>query len=408
MAEQKKLTYHQLSPALQNRIQEDRAQGWENPFRFREEKAQRRNMEHDRPNLWRPVFVRDIEKILHLPTYNRYADKTQVLSFYQNDDITRRALHVQLVSRIARNIGAVLGLNLDLIEAISLGHDLGHTPFGHAGERFLDELLREHTGRFFNHNVHSVRVLDAIFSRNMTLQTLDGILCHNGEFEQQEYRPSVLSGFAELAAKMEDCYTGGGVAIKKLIPSTLEGCVVRLCDMVAYLGKDRQDARTAKLIDRNTVFTATDTGTENAAIINNITVDLLENSYGKDHLLLSPSVYEDLKIAKRENNELIYQREAVRGDYDEIIRPMFREIYERLLQDLQAGEESSVVYRHHIRYVEENTRYYRQSEYRKEEPNQIVADYIASMTDDYFLELHRYLFPESRLRVKYHSYFEEG
>ena len=80
-------------------------------------------MEHDNPNLWRPAFVRDIEKIIHLPYYNRYADKTQVFSFYSNDDITRRALHVQLVSRIARNIGAVLGLNLDLIEAISLGHD---------------------------------------------------------------------------------------------------------------------------------------------------------------------------------------------------------------------------------------------------------------------------------------------
>lgn len=81
-----------------------------------------------------PAFVRDVEKIMHSPYYNRYADKTQVFSFYKNDDISHRALHVQLVSRIARNIGRMLGLDLDLIEAVALGHDIGHTPFGHAGE----------------------------------------------------------------------------------------------------------------------------------------------------------------------------------------------------------------------------------------------------------------------------------
>ena len=137
-------------------------------------------MNHDRANLWRPPFVRDIEKIMHLPYYNRYGDKTQVFSLYRNDDISRRAQHVQLVSRIARNIGNVLNLNQDLIEAISLGHDIGHAPFGHAGERILSALLRGETGRYFNHNVHSVRVLDVLGQRNISLQTLDGVLCHNG------------------------------------------------------------------------------------------------------------------------------------------------------------------------------------------------------------------------------------
>ena len=161
------LKYDQLSIELQERIKDDRKQGKINPYRCNDDMVIRRNMEHDNPNLWRPAFVRDIEKIIHLPYYNRYADKTQVFSFYSNDDITRRALHVQLVSRIARNIGAVLGLNLDLIEAISLGHDIGHTPFGHAGERFLSELLQNETGRFFNHNVQSVRVLENMFARNV-------------------------------------------------------------------------------------------------------------------------------------------------------------------------------------------------------------------------------------------------
>ena len=404
---EKTLQYHQLSRELQERVLADRAAHWENPWRFPDEDARRRDMDRDKANLWRPAFVRDSEKIMHLPLYNRYADKTQVFSFYENDDITRRALHVQLVSRIARNIGAVLGLNLDLIEAIALGHDLGHTPFGHAGERFLSALYQEHTGRYFNHNVHSVRVLDGIFHRNVTLQTLDGILCHNGEFEQQEYRPAPLAGFEEFDARVEACYTQGEAAIKKLVPSTLEGCVVRVCDMIAYLGKDRQDAVTAHIIDGKTPFTTRDIGTANAAIINNMTVDILENSYGKDYILLSPQTYQDLKTAKRENNEKIYQNQAVNGAYNESIRPMFHDLYERLLQDLKEGRESSPVFRHHIAYVEDKVRFYRGSNYREEEPNAIVTDYLASMTDDYFLGLHRFLFPKSTYRVEYKSYFAD-
>ena len=160
-----KLRYNKLSEDLLLKIQLDRVNGIINPYRCENNSVIRRNNDRDIQNLWRPSFVRDIEKIMHLPFYNRYADKTQVFSFYHNDDITRRALHVQLVSKIARNIGSVLGLNLDLIEAIALGHDIGHTPFGHAGERFLSELLNKETGRYFNHNVHSVRVLDNMFAR---------------------------------------------------------------------------------------------------------------------------------------------------------------------------------------------------------------------------------------------------
>lgn len=119
--------YAKIDIELQKEIKANTENHWTNPYAFRDCNAVRRNNDFDKANLWRPVFVRDIEKILHLPFYNRYTDKTQVFSFNNNDDITRRALHVQLVSRIARNIGRVLGLNLDLIEAIALGHDIGHT-----------------------------------------------------------------------------------------------------------------------------------------------------------------------------------------------------------------------------------------------------------------------------------------
>ena len=400
------LTYHKLSEELQKQITRDKKDHYQNPYRCNDEDIIRRDKKHDMPNIWRPAFVRDIEKIMHLPYYNRYADKTQVFSFYNNDDITRRALHVQLVSRIARNIGAVLGLNLDLIEAIALGHDIGHTPFGHAGERFLDELLRKETGRSFNHNVQSARVLDKLFARNISLQVLDGALCHNGEFEMQEYRPDWNKNFEQYDKEIESCYTDGGSAIKSLVPMTLEGCVVRICDMIAYVGKDRQDAITAKIIDKNYKFSNEIIGSQNAAIINNLTVDIIENSYGKDYIQLSEQAYKDLKTSKKENFEVIYFNDKINSKYDEIIKPMFKEVYYALLEQLKSKEENSIIYRHHIKFIQEALKYYKEFDYLKEEPNQIVADYIASMTDDYFIDLHKKLFPDSEYSIEYVSYFE--
>lgn len=400
------LKYDKLSADLQAKIESDRKNNRKNPYRCDDDNVIRRNSAHDIQNLWRPAFVRDIEKIMHLPFYNRYADKTQVFSFHHNDDITRRALHVQLVSRIARNIGVILGLNLDLIEAISLGHDIGHTPFGHAGERFLSEILYKKTGRYFNHNVHSVRVLDKLFSRNISLQTLDGILCHNGEFEQQKYRPVYSKDFNTFDKQVESCYTDGNSAIKQLVPGTLEACVVRICDMIAYLGKDRQDARIAGIIDYNYKFHNEKIGNENAAIINNLTVDIIENSYGKKYILLSEDVYEDLKKAKEENYEVIYNNATISKQYDEIIKPMFVEIYDALLDDVKKKNTDSVIFKHHIDFIYNSLKYYNKADYLSEEPNQIVVDYIASMTDDYFIALHKHLFPDSKYHIEYKSYFE--
>ena len=265
-----------------------------------EDTAIRRDMSHDKASLWRSCYLRDVEKIMHSPYYNRYTDKTQVFAFYKNDDITRRAFHVQLVSRIARNIGRILGLNLDLIEAIALGHDIGHTPFGHAGESFLNELSLEYSGRFFHHNVHSVRVLDGIFRHNISLQTLDGILCHNGEIEQKEYRTECLDNFPDFDRKVERCYTEQG-AVKKLTPSTKEGCVVKICDLIAYLGKDRQDALKTDTLPSEELFSETPLGKHNAVIINNLCVNIIEKSYGKDHISIDEEYFSALAKIKEEN-----------------------------------------------------------------------------------------------------------
>ena len=121
----------------------------------------------------RPIFFRDIDKIIHSQSYTRYIDKTQVYSFINNDHITHRVLHVQLVAKEARTIGRALRLNEDLIEAIALGHDVGHTPFGHAGERFLDNIARKEKIGYFCHNAQSVKMLKDIESLNITIQSLD-------------------------------------------------------------------------------------------------------------------------------------------------------------------------------------------------------------------------------------------
>ncbi|MBE5926147.1 MAG: HD domain-containing protein [Lachnospiraceae bacterium] len=397
--------YNYLSYSINNRILEDKKNNITNEYACHDGQAIRRNMDRDKANLWRPAYIRDVEKIMHCPYYNRYTDKTQVFSFYKNDDISRRALHVQLVSRIARNIGRVLGLNEDLIEAIALGHDIGHTPFGHAGERFLNKLYNTETGRYFNHNVHSVRVLDKIFSRNISLQALDGILCHNGEFELKEYRPCPINSFEEFDKKFEECYVDKG-AIKRLIPSTLEGCVVRICDMVAYLGKDRQDAILAKIIDNTEMFTNGAIGIDNAELINNLTVNILENSYGKDYIMLDEDYYNALKIAKKENYEYIYRNDALEEKYIKVIEPMFEKMYYRLLEDLERENKDSYIYTHHIDYINMHQRFYDSDGYEKTEKNQIVVDYIASMTDDYFMDLYKSMFPEDDKKIVYVSYFE--
>lgn len=401
------LNYHKLSDEVQAKILNDRKENKKNPYSCRDADAVRRNSSRDESNLWRPAYVRDVEKIIHLPIYNRYADKTQVFSLYNNDDITRRGLHVQLVSRIARNIGSVLGLNLDLIEAISLGHDLGHTPFGHAGEKFLSELLCSNTGCSFNHNVHSVRVLDKLYRRNVTLQTLDGILCHNGEFEMENYTPVPCPDFKEFDKKFEKCYTGGKEAIDSLIPSTLEGCVVRISDMIAYLGKDRQDAKTARIIKDDSDFTANETGLRNAEIINNLIVDIIENSYGKNHISLSSTAYNGLKTAKKENYALIYKSKEINDLYDNTVKPMFELLYKKLLKDVKEGNRQSFIYKHHIKDIEYSSKFYDRFNYILEKPDFIVADYIASMTDDYFVDLFYELFPKSGLKIEYKSYFTE-
>ena len=397
------LNYERLSDNISKQIENDRRNDNLSAFGFDEENALRRNNERDKASAIRSAFIRDTDKIIHCPYFNRYADKTQVFSFYKNDDISHRILHVQLVSRIARTIGKALCLNLDLIEAIALGHDIGHTPFGHEGEEFLDELLFTHTGRHFSHNIQSVRVLDKIFPYNITLQTLNGIAAHDGEMELSEYHPKPLESFAEFDRQIEACFADKR-NVRKLVPATLEGCVMRISDIIAYLGKDRQDAERAHIVS-NAEFEGGAIGSYNAEIINNLIVNIVENSYKKPYIKMDDKHFAALKKAKSDNYELIYKNDSVKSAMRETVKPMMARVYERLLSDLENENSASPIFTHHISFVNK-AHYKRDIPYEETEPNQLVTDYIASMTDDYFVDLYSYLFPNDKLQIEYKGYFE--
>jgi len=394
--------YEQIPKELAERMAYEKATGSFARVAFDESAAIRRQTS-SRSSPLRSPFVQDCDKILYCPFFNRYSDKTQVFPLCKNDDVSRRILHVLLVSRIARTIGAALNLNLNLIEAISLGHDIGHPPFAHSGEKYLDEILYGRTGRHFSHNIHSVRVLDGIFPYNISLQTLIGIACHNGEVTHDEYHPRKLDSFEEFDDLMEKCTTDRRY-IADLIPSTLEGCVVRFADVIAYLGKDRQDADRCGFLSED-VFEGDAIGTINAEIVNNLEVNIITNSYGKPYIKMDVDHYRAMITARRDNYRLIYHPVTAAAGLEENVRPMMFKMYEKLYSDLVSGNKSSPIFTQHIDYVN-SSHYKRRKAYTDDKPDQIVTDYIASMTDDYFIDLFFYLFPNDNYEIKYRGYFD--
>ncbi len=398
----------ELSAGAARAVAERLASGGLSPFACKDASAIRRSpVERDRDTQIRPAFVRDAEKIVHLPAYNRMSGKTQVFSFRANDDLSRRGLHVQLVARVARDIGRALGLNLDLIEAIALGHDIGHTPFGHAGERFLNDVFHERTGRWFFHNVQSVRVIDVLGGRNVSLQTLDGCLTHNGEFEQQVFETSGLAEFDTFDRVVASCWETGENAIGHLRPMTLEGCVVRISDIIAYVGKDRQDAIRAGLLDEG-AFDDGLGGAYNSWALSAFVADVVENSVGCDRVAMSEAGFAELKRAKRENYEKIYGAGEVSSGLGRETAQLFFALYDHELEALRAGDESSAIFCQHIRGCERRLAHYGREYAWEDDLDQTVVDFISAMTDDYFMATCEAVFPESAGLFPLRGYFGEG
>ena len=202
---------------------------------------------------------------------------------------------------------------------------------------------------------------------------------------------------------IERCYLDQ-VYANRIQPSTLEGCVVRISDIIAYLGKDRQDAARVNVVEEE-AFVNEDIGSLNAEIINNLVVNIIENSYGKRYIKLDQRHFQALQESKRDNYAMIYANAAAMSKLDMAVRPMMEQVYGQMLEDLKNGKTGSPIFTHHIDYVN-RAKYRRKTPYAKTEPNQLVVDYIASMTDDYFIDLHHYLFPDSDLHVTYRGYFD--
>ena len=343
---------------------------------------------HENKDDFRTPFFRDIDRIIYTLAFVRYSDKTQVFSFKENDHLTKRMIHIQYVAKIARTIGRALGLNEDLIEAAALGHDLGHTPFGHVGEAILNEISLENNEGYFNHNVHSVRLLMYIENYgkglNITLQTLDAIMCHNGEFASQMYEVRKKSK-EEFLSEYESCYKDRA-AIKKLRPMTLEGAVVRISDLIAYLGRDIEDAKRMGLIDFSDIPLSIkeNLGTSNREMVNTIVMDIINNSIGKDYIKLSDNVFKSIVEIKKFNYENIYYKAYTEEEKDKL-KLMLNTLFNKYMKDLENNNTDSNIIKSFLANMSD--------EYKNSNSNaRIVIDYIAGMTDDYTLrEYNNYL-----------------
>ena len=327
----------------------------------------------------RTPYSRDADRIIHTRAYTRYIDKTQVFYLVENDHITHRVIHVQIVSKIARTIGRCLRLNEDLIEAIALGHDIGHIPYGHFGEICLSELCEQYgIGRFF-HNVQSVQFLDRIEDCDLTMQVLDGILCHNGEADDLTISPEPCPNWLVFDKKVQDNADGR----RTKAPMTLEGCVVKFSDTIAYIGRDLQDAREVGLIGRTTQLPqeCRDTlGDSNREIINTLIYDLLENSNTEDsgYISYSPEVEKALISLRTFSRIHIYNNKKLTSEREKV-RQMYATLFATYLNDFEEELRDTKIFTDFI-----DTSWISQNYLVSATPPELVRDFIAGMTDRYF------------------------
>jgi dGTPase len=329
---------------------------------------------------FRQPFSIDSDRIINSKAYARYIDKTQVFSLIENDHITHRVLHVQLVSKIARTIGRFLNLNEDLIEAISLAHDIGHAPFGHDGEKILSDICEGYGLHKYKHNVQSVHFLENVEKNgkglNLSLQTLDGILNHNGETHDTALSPVENRNFDDIAILIENILneTPG-----KYEPMTLEACVVRFSDTVSYIGRDIEDAIILGIINRDDLPSKSCDilGKTNGTIVYNLVSDIIKNSLGKNFIAYSDEVSKALKKLKEFNLENIYMNKNLKSHL-EVVKDFYKKLFNQFVSDLNISKTDSVIYRDFLDYMDK--KYI--EKYSKPE---IVRDFIGGMTDQYFI-----------------------
>ena len=329
----------------------------------------------------RSPYYRDTTAILHSSPFRRLKHKTQVFFAPSNDHICTRMEHVLHVASIATTICRAMGLNDELAWAIGVGHDLGHTPFGHIGEHILSDLMVANGFPPFEHEVNGLRVVDFLSHLNLTYAVRDGIISHCGEHFIRTIAPDFR--VKDLSAIV----TKNGIR-----PSTWEGCVVRFSDQIAYLGRDYEDAVRLGIIRKDEVPAVCTKvlGATNGEIINTLVEDIIENSEKEGCIAFSEEVYEAMRLMKEFNYKHIYLSPMLQG-YEKYFRRLVGLIYGYLTDLLNKNgfdkdaylQEGNMLSAGFFNYVVEKKDAYMQHDGNLD---RIVFDYISGMSDNFCLD----------------------
>ena len=349
------------------------------PYAMQSVHSRGRRQDEDQCDV-RTDYERDTGRIIYSMDFRRLRHKTQVFFNPQNDHICTRMEHVIYVDYLAKTIGRALNLNVDLIEAIALGHDLGHAPFGHSGEKTLSACLQsQQSDAYFQHELHSLRVVDHLATRprgkglNLTYEVRDGIASHCGEtYGEFVLRPNRSKNPDNIEQQ----------ALTHGFPATLEGCVVRIADKIAYVGRDIEDAVRAGIMEFGDVPAAIQSslGRTNGEIINTLVTDIITGSYGRDEIVLSLEHGASMEELLRENVERIYQSGKI-GRYEKMASNVIEGLFDALFQAISDPDKLAVsnhrVYRAFHQYLSERSYTDQTSDLQK------IVDYIAGMSDSY-------------------------
>lgn len=273
-------------------------------------------------------------------------------------------------------------LNEDLIEAIALGHDVGHSPFGHKGETYLNNLSQREDVGYFYHNAQSVRVLKDLEHLNVSIQTLDGILAHNGEILINKYEYNSNKTKEEFLQELHDVFYKKDYS-KKILPMTLEGAVVRLSDIIAYIGRDIEDSIKIEVVKREDIPQSITKvlGDNNSKIVDTLIKDIIVNSMEKPYLTFSGDVFTALLELMDWNYKYIYASKEA-NEHQKIVKVLFDKLFDCYLEKAKNIENSNSKFSQ----SDENFYEFLREHSNKNKIERIIIDYIAGQTDKYFLK----------------------
>ena len=349
-------------------------------------------------------YFRDITALIHSYPFRRLKHNTHDFFAPKNDHICTRIEHVMHVATISATVCRALDLDTNLAWAISLGHDFGHTPFGHVGEKILDEILADCGG--FKHELYSLYVADHLINYgkglNLTYAVRDGILNHCGEKFEQSITPDFTIRDLDAVKALE------------FVPCTWEGVVMRMSDKVAYLGRDLEDAVSLKLVspDELPKRVSKILGRTNSEIIDTLVTDLIQTSKVTGSVGFSDKVFEASIDLKDFNYARIYENPKL-ATYHAYFKRILNTLFDYLLGILAAYrtdaagylDEGNALAARFGDYIKKMAAYYNE---RGTSDKSIVGDYVAGMTDDFALECVNEIMVPRRFGIQFEDFLYPG